>query len=50
MYDVPLLDPVRLAPESVPIEGSPMSVLEINKNGQNEEYNDAGQNAFSIHE
>ena len=50
MKDVPFLDPVRLAPESVPIEGPPMTVLEINKNGQDEEYNDACQNAFSIHE
>jgi hypothetical protein len=47
---VPLFDPVCLAPECVPIEGSPMAVLEINKNGQDKEYNNAGQNAFSIHE
>lgn len=50
MKDVPLFDPVRLAPESVPIKGSPMPVLEINKKGQDKEDNDAGQNAFSIHE
>jgi len=47
---VPLFDPVRLAQESVPIERSPMPILEINKKGQDEEDNNAGQNAFSIHE
>jgi len=50
MDDVPLFDPVSLAPESAPIERPPMPILEINQKGQDEEYNDAGQNAFSIHE
>jgi hypothetical protein len=48
--DVPLFDPMGLAPESMPVEGSPMPVLEIDKKGQDEEYSDAGQNALSIHE
>jgi hypothetical protein len=47
---VPLLNAVSLAPERAPIEGAPVSVLQVNQNGQDEEHNDAGQNALSIHE
>jgi hypothetical protein len=39
-----------LAPEGAPIESSPVTVLQVNQNGQNEEHYDAGQNTFSIHE
>jgi hypothetical protein len=31
MQDMKFVDPVRLAPESAPIEGPPMPVLEINQ-------------------
>jgi hypothetical protein len=50
MQYVDFLDAVSLAPEHAPVEGSPMPVLQINQNGQDEKYNDAGQNAFLIHE
>ena len=47
--NVPLLDPVGLAPKRSPIKCSPMPVLQINKNCQNAEHHQAGQNSLLIH-
>src|SRR5580765_561677 len=49
MYDVPFLDPMRLAPERAPVEATPMPVLKVNQDGQNAEYRDAGQNSLLVH-
>jgi hypothetical protein len=49
MQNVPLVNAVSLAPERAPIEGSPMALLQVNQNGEDEEHDNAGQNAFSIH-
>jgi hypothetical protein len=45
-----LIDPIGLAPKGAPIKASPVSVLQVNQNGQNEEHYNAGQDAFLIHE
>jgi hypothetical protein len=49
MKNVPFINAMSLAPERAPIEGPPMSVLQVNQNGEDEEHDNAGQNAFSIH-
>ena len=50
MQDVQFLDPVGLAPEGTPVKTSPVPVLQIDQNGQDEKHSYAGQNAFLIHE
>jgi len=41
---------MNLAPECSPVETSPVPVLQVNQNCQDEEYYCAGQNALFIHE
>jgi hypothetical protein len=50
VQNVQLVDAMSLAPERAPVEGAPVAVLQINQNSEDEEHDNAGQNAFSIHE
>jgi hypothetical protein len=50
MQDVKPLNAVGLAPEGAPVKSAPVTVLQVNKKGQDHEHNDASKNAFSIHE
>jgi hypothetical protein len=44
------LDAVSLAPKCSPVEGSPVPVLQVNQDGQDEEYHHTGQNSLLVHE
>ena len=50
MQNMACVDAMSLAPERAPVEGAPVTVLQVNQNGEDEESDNAGQNAFSIHE
>jgi hypothetical protein len=50
MQHMNLLDAMNLTPERSPVEASPMPVLQVNQNCQDEKHYDTGQNSLFIHE
>src|SRR5580658_8654728 len=50
MQHMKLLDLVGLRPERAPVEAPPVTNLQVNQSGQNEEHRHSGHDALFIHE